>query len=93
MEVGSIPVAILSSCQNMKTVVLYLHEHEYSWVVKIRNTSEPVLRLQYTPWHHTDGGPKDLGQYDSPGEYCDPHTASSVFLILIPSLRGLRYIT
>ena len=25
-----------------------------------------------------------LGQYKSLGEYCDPHTASSVFLILIP---------
>ena len=24
-----------------------------------------------------------LGQYNSLGEYCDPHTASSVFLILI----------
>ena len=24
-----------------------------------------------------------LGQYDGLGEYCDPHTASSVFLILI----------
>ena len=24
-----------------------------------------------------------LGQYDSQGEYCDPHTASSVFLILV----------
>ena len=24
-----------------------------------------------------------LGQYNSPGEYCDPHTASSVFLILL----------
>ena len=22
----------------------------YSWVVKIRNTPEPVLRSQYTPW-------------------------------------------
>ena len=22
----------------------------YSWVVKIRNTSEAVFRLQYTPW-------------------------------------------
>ena len=25
-----------------------------------------------------------LGQYNSLGEYCGPHTASSVFLILIP---------
>ena len=26
----------------------------YSWVVKIRNTSEAVLRPQYTPWHYTE---------------------------------------
>ena len=25
----------------------------------------------------------DLGQYNSIGEYCDPHTAFSVFLIII----------
>ena len=31
--------------------------------------------------HHT--GPIGLGQYDGPGEYCGPHTASSMFLILI----------
>ena len=24
-----------------------------------------------------------LGQYNSPGEYCGPHTASSVFLIIL----------
>ena len=39
----------------------------YSWVVKIRNTSEAVL---------------GLGQYVSLGEYCDPQTDSSVILIL-----------
>ena len=27
--------------------------------------------------------PMGLGQYDSLGEYCGPHTASSVFLILV----------
>ena len=27
----------------------YLHRHEYSWLVKIRNTSETVLRPQYIP--------------------------------------------
>ena len=26
-----------------------------------------------------------LGQYNSLGEYCGPHTASSVFLILVPT--------
>ena len=36
-----------------------------------------------------------LGQYNSLGEYCDPHTASSVFLILtiIAIYRGLPLIT
>ena len=33
--------------------------------------------------NHTDCGPMGLGQYHSLGEYCDPHTASSVFLILL----------
>ena len=38
--------------------------------------------------HHTDRGPLGLGQYkeysqyNGLGEYCGPHTASSVFLIL-----------
>ena len=36
--------------------------------------------------HHTDPGPMGLGQYTSLGKYCGPHTASSVFLILIVSL-------
>ena len=48
--VGSIPVSIHPYCQDMKTIVSYLHKHEYSWVVKIRNTSEAVLRPQYFPW-------------------------------------------
>ena len=56
MEVGSIPAAILLSCQDMETITLQLH---YSWVVKI------------------------VGQYNSLGEYYDPHTASSLFLIMI----------
>ena len=33
--------------------------------------------------HHTDRGPMGLSQYNSLEEYCDPHTASSVFLIVI----------
>ena len=42
--VGSIPVAIYPSCQVLKIIALYLHKHEYRWVVKIRNTSETVFR-------------------------------------------------
>ena len=39
---------------------------------------------QNTPHgHYTDCGPMGLGQYNCLGEYCDPHTASSVFLILL----------
>ena len=56
-----------------------MQRNSYSWIVKIRNTSEAVLGPQYTLGHHTDHGPVGLGQYDSLGEYCDPHTASSVF--------------
>ena len=48
--VGSIHVSILLSCQDMLNIELQLHKHEYSWVVKIRNTSEAVLGPQYTPW-------------------------------------------
>ena len=32
--------------------------------------------------HYTDRVPVGLGHYGSLGEYCGPHTASSVFLIL-----------
>ena len=64
------PVAILPSCLDMKTVALQLHKHEYSWVVQIGNTSEAVLRPQYTPWpsySYTDSSPTCLGQYNSLG--------------------------
>ena len=44
------PVAILPCCQDMKTIVFQLHKHECSWVGKKRNTSEAVLRPQYSPW-------------------------------------------
>ena len=50
LGVESIPVAILPSCQNMETIALSLLKHAYNWVVKIRNTSETVLRPQYSPW-------------------------------------------
>ena len=33
--------------------------------------------------HYTDRCPTGLGQYNGLGEYCGPHTASSVFLILV----------
>ena len=81
MTVGSIPVEILSSCQNLKTIALYLHKHEHSWVLKIRNTSDAAVSPQYT--YDTHHGSMGFGQYNSLGEYCDPHTASSVFLILV----------
>ena len=44
-----------------------MHGNEYSWVVKIRITSEAVLRPQY----HTDHGPRGLGRCDGLGaSYC-----------------------
>ena len=49
LGVGSMPVAILPSNQDMNPIALQLHEHEYSWVVKIRNTSEAVIRSHYFP--------------------------------------------
>ena len=56
---GSIPVAIVFTCQNMETIALKLQKHEYRWVVKIRNTSETVHN---TPLGHcTDCGPIGLG--------------------------------
>ena len=33
--------------------------------------------------HYTDSYPMGLDQYNGIGEYCGPHTASSVFLILV----------
>ena len=33
--------------------------------------------------HHTDRSPMGFGQYDSLGEYYDPHTASSVSYIIM----------
>ena len=47
--VGSIIAAILTSCQDMNPISLQLHEHEYSWVIKMRNTSEAELRSKYSP--------------------------------------------
>ena len=49
LGVGSIPVAILPSCQDIETIALKLHKHDYSWVVKIRNVAGALLRPQYTP--------------------------------------------
>ena len=46
LEVGGNPAAILPSCQYVQILQIY----EFSWVVKIRHTSEAVLRTQYTPW-------------------------------------------
>ena len=63
----------------IKKTLKYWH----SWVVKTRNTSEAVLRPQYTPWPLYWTG---LGQYSNLVKYCGPHTASSVVLILLASL-------
>ena len=70
---------VTKQCKKEKKTLKYW----YSWVVKIRNTSEAVLRPQYSPWPLYCLHPMGLGQYDSLGEYCGPHTASSVFPTLI----------
>ena len=46
------------------------------------------MSLAYYTYHtplgyYTDHGPTSLSQYNSRGEYCGPHTASSKFLILV----------
>ena len=65
---GSIPVAKLPSCQDMNHIALQLHEHEYSWVVKI--TPQKQYSGHNTPLgYYTDCSPMDLGQHDSLGEY------------------------
>ena len=47
-----------------------------------------ITRKNNTPLScHIDHGSTVLGQYNSPGEYCGPGTASSVFLILVSSFR------
>ena len=82
---GGIPVTILPSCQDMKTITLQLHEHEYSWVVKIRTSQMQYSGCNTPLGHHThdtDRGPIGLGQYYSPEEYCSPHIASFVCLII-----------
>ena len=40
--------------------------------------------------NYTDWGPLGLGQYDGLGEYCDPSTASSMFLICNKYLVSIR---
>ena len=85
LAVGSIPAAILCSCQDMKTIALSLHKQAYSWVVKLRNPSEAVLKLQYTPWltYWPIAMNAARGQYNRIGDYYDRYTASSVFLISV----------
>ena len=64
---------------------------EYFRIVTLNSANRKnTHRRQYpghTPLcHYTDRGPMDLGQYDNLEEYCGPHNASSVFLILILTL-------
>ena len=66
---------------NIKNTLKYW----YSWVVKIRNTSEATIH----PLAIKLTGPMGLGKYNSLEEYCGPHTASSVFLILVWALVSI----
>ena len=47
LGVGSIPLAVFPSCQYMTVNAVQLHYHENVWVVKVRNTSEAIIRPQY----------------------------------------------
>ena len=51
----------------------------YNREVKIKKYAGPNTPIG----PHTDHGSVGLGQYNNLGEYCGPHTASSVFLILL----------
>ena len=61
----------------MKTIALQLHKHDSP---QRQYSGHNTLFGHYI---HTDHGPTGLGQYDGLGEYCCPHTAPSVFLIII----------
>ena len=51
LQTGSIHVPILPSCQFLYNSTFQVHRYlGIIWVVKIRNTSEAVLRPQYTHW-------------------------------------------
>ena len=61
---GSIFVTILDSCPDMKTMAFYLHELEYSWVVKLETPQRLYSGHNTSLGHHTDSGPTGLGQYN-----------------------------
>ena len=89
MGFGSIPVAILPSCPDMKTIALK--------TIYVGSKNKKHLRgsiqATYSPRQLNDSCPTGFGQYNSLGEYCIPHTASSVFLMLILSRTGIAAIT
>ena len=65
---ATLPAAV---CERLQLLPTYFEVTPY-------NTS-----LLSTYGHHTDRGHMGLGQYNSLGEYCGPHTA--VFLISTPT--------
>ena len=85
LGVGSIPVEILPSCQDVKNIELRLYIYKH---VKLGSENKKHFRSSTQATIHplaiilTVMG---LGQYHyhSLGEYYGPHTASSVFLILL----------
>ena len=56
----------------------------YSSVVKVRTPQRQHSGHNTPLGHYTDRSLMGLGQYNSLGEYRGPHTASSMFLILLP---------
>ena len=47
---GNIYEEVLQACHQTVQIEKNTLKYWYSWVVKKRNTSEAVLRPQYTPW-------------------------------------------
>ena len=52
--------------------------NNYSRVVKKETLQRQDPGHNTSLGYHTDRGPMGLGQYNSLGEYCGPHTASAV---------------
>ena len=71
LQTATIHVAIVPSCQ-----LLYNTIH----LAKIETPKRQYSGHNIPLGHHTDCGPLGLVQYHT---YCGPHTASSVFLILL----------
>ena len=90
LQTGSIHVAIPPSFLSFTIVHFKCLNCAPIWVVKIRNTSEAVLLVYPLAIILSAALWALVSIYVSLGEYCDPHTASSVFLILLLFARCVK---